>query len=262
VTAYAKGTVHAHSTNSYDGKLSYAELREFLLSRGLSFVCITEHIERLEQSDVDRIVDDCAAHSDERFVFVPGIEMDCFVVYFLGLGRVRVDFASNRSVFDSLRAAAAMCVCSHPIKANFEYPQWVIDSCDGVEVINTKYDGHHYPRAASERFYGRVRARRPRAVALAGMDFHGRSDFSPIHIRLTRQGPLSAPFVLESLSAGAFALYKGDEPLASYSSLKRTVAQARIGVMDLSHAVHRRLTTGGLRIPRGIKRALRRMMEG
>lgn len=262
MTEAVRGTVHAHSKNSYDGRLTYPELRDFLSGRGLSFVCITEHVERLTQADVDRIVDGCRAHSDGRFVFVPGIEMDCFTIYFLGLDRVRVDFASDRSVFDSLRAAARLCVCAHPIKANYDYPAWVIERCDGVEVVNTKYDGHHLPRRAGERFYERVRAARPKAVALAGMDFHERADFSPIHIRLTRTGALTEPFVLDCLTEGAFALYKGDRPLADFSPMERAAAQARIGFMDLSHAVHRRLTAGGFRMPKGVKRALRRWMEG
>jgi len=262
MTTYAKGTVHAHSTNSYDGKMSYREIREFLSARGLGFVCVTEHVERLGQGDVDRIVDDCRAHSDDRFVFVPGIEMDCFVVYFLGLERAAIDFASDRSAFDSLRAASSLCVCAHPVKADFLYPPWVLDASDGVEVVNTKYDGHHYLRPGSERLFRRLKARRPHAVALAGMDFHEPAHFSPIHLRLTRPGDLSERFVLESLRTGAFALYRGEEPLDGYSFLKRQAARARIGLMDLSHAVNRRVAASGLRIPRSVKRALRRMMEG
>jgi hypothetical protein len=259
--ATVKGTVHAHSTNSYDGKMSYRELREFFLSRGFQFVAVTEHVERLEQRDIDRVVDDCRAHSDDQFVLVPGIEMDCFTVYFLGLERAAIDFASNRSVFDSLRAASALCVCAHPVRSHFLYPPWVLDVCDGVEVVNTKYDGHHYPRPESERLYRRLKARRPRAVALAGMDFHEPAHFSPIHLRLTASAPLSERFVLDSLASGAFSLYRGEEPLSEFSFLRRQAARARIGLMDLSHAVNRRIAASGLRVPRGLKRALRRMME-
>ena len=260
--ALARGTVHAHSTNSFDGKLSYRELREFLRSRGLSFVCMTEHIENQTQASIDRIIDECRAHSDESFVFVPGLEMDCFVVYFLGLEHVQVDFTSNRSIFDSLRKAARLCICAHPINAKFKYPDWVIDVCDGVEVINTKYDGHHDLRRGSERLYARVRARRPHAVALAGMDFHERAHVSPIHLRLSRPGRLSEAFVLECLATGAFTIYKGDRPLGAYSFFERSVARARIGFMDLSHAANRRIAAGGFRVPKGLKRALRRLMEG
>jgi len=260
--AGARGTVHAHSTNSFDGKLAYPELRTFFLSRGLSFVCMTEHIEYQKQADIDRIIDACRAHSDETFVFVPGLEMDCFVVYFLGLEHVQVDFTSNRSIFDSLRKAARLCVCAHPIQAKFRYPDWVIDACDGVEVINTKYDGHHLPRGASEALYARVHARRPHAVALAGMDFHERAHVSPIHLRLARPGRLSEAFILDSLATGAFTIYKGDRPLREHSFLERSAARVRIGFMDLSHAVNRRLAASGLKVPKGLKRALRRLMEG
>ena len=85
-----RGIVHAHSTRSFDGSCDYAALRELFVAGGLDFVCMTEHIEYLDQGDVDAILADCEAHSDARFVFVPGIEMDCFVVYFLGVSPKRL----------------------------------------------------------------------------------------------------------------------------------------------------------------------------
>ena len=233
--AHVKGTVHAHSTNSYDAQLTYAELRELFSSQGLSFVCMTEHIEYLMQGDIDRIIIDCRKHSDANFVFVPGIEMDCFVIYFLGLDDVRVDFSSNRTVFDSLHAKSRMCVFSHPIKAKFDYPRWLIDKCDAVEVLNTKHDGHHYFRPQSERLYKQVRVVRPHAVALAGMDFHERSNFSPVYMQLTRDGVLTEAFVLDCLQQGAFEIYNDGRAFSQYSWVRREFARIKLQAMDSSH---------------------------
>lgn len=257
-----RGTVHAHSTRSFDGRLSYAELRIFLESRRLRFACITEHIEKLTQDDIDRIVSECRAHSDSSFVFVPGIEMDCFFIYFLGLRPVTVDFTSNRTIWESLRRASRLCILSHPVKARFEYPEWLVDACDGVEILNTKHDGHHYFRRNSERLLGAIRQRRPSAIGLAGMDFHGPKDFSAIHLRLTRGGPLSEDLVLDCLVSGAFEIFKGDRPLAAIGRARRAIGRGRIAGMDMAHATHRLLSRAGFQVPSGIKRAIRAIMEG
>lgn len=262
MSAFFEGTVHAHSSNSYDARMSYAELRAFFMGKGLHFVCMTEHIEHLAQADIDRIIDGCRAHSDERFLFVPGIEMDCFVIYFLGVDHVTVDFTSNRSIFDSLKRTAKMCVFAHPIKAKYDYPTWLMELCDGVEVLNTKHDGQHYLRPQSEALYRRVLARRPRAVALAGMDFHGVKNYTPVRMRLSRTGPLTEDLVLDCLRQGRFEIVKDGVPFSAYGPLRRNLARLRIHAMDLSHRVHKGLAGRGIAVPKGIKRTLRRLMEG
>ncbi len=262
MSEFFEGTVHAHSSNSYDARMSYAELREFFLGKGLNFICMTEHIEHLVQADIDRIIDDCRAHSDERFLFVPGIEMDCFVIYFLGVDHVTVDFTSNQSIFDSLKKTAKLCIFAHPIKAKYDYPPRLMEVCDGVEVLNTKHDGQHYLRPQSEALYRRVLSRRPQAVALAGMDFHGIKHYTPVRMRLTQNGPLTEDFVLESLRQGRFEIIKDGVAFGSYGPLKRTLARLRIHAMDLSHRVHKDLAGRGIAVPQGLKRTLRRLMEG
>jgi hypothetical protein len=42
--------------------------------------------EQPARADVDAIIGDCRTHSDEEFLFIPGIEMGCFTTYFLGTG--------------------------------------------------------------------------------------------------------------------------------------------------------------------------------
>jgi len=230
--------------------------------RGLQFIGITEHIEHFTQADIDHVLEECYAHSDASFVFVPGIEMDCFVVYFLGLAPVRVDFTSNRSVFDSLRSASRLCVLSHPVKARFSYPQWVLDACDGVEVLNTKHDGHHYFRSGSERLLRRVRRQKPATIAVAGMDFHGPKNFSDVQLELRQPGPLSERAVLDALAAGQFDIVKGGTTLATVGPAGRLMRRGRIATMDVAHGLHRVVGQSGLRVPRGLKGVLRRLLEG
>ena len=167
-----RGIVHAHSTHSFDGFCSYEELRELFRGAGLHFACMTEHIEHLDQGKIDEIIRDCRRHSDDEFLFVPGIEMDCFTIYFLGISPTKVDFGDDRSIHASLRRNSRLHVLSHPIQARFSYPEWILRDCDAVEIMNVKHDGGFYLRPQSVRLLESIRESRPEVQGLIGMDFH------------------------------------------------------------------------------------------
>lgn len=257
-----QGTVHCHSTHSFDGQFSYAQLREFFMAKGLFFACMTEHIEYLDQPKIDAIFEACDEHSDDQFLFVPGIEMDYFKIYFLGLDRAEVDFSSHRSQFDSLYPKARMCVFSHPIKARYRYPPWLIERCDAVEILNTKHDGRHYFRPQSERLLLQVRRQRPGVVGLAGMDFHGPRQYSGVHLVLREPVPLTMEAVMDEIKSGHFELHMNGRPFSDVAGWERVLLRGRIHAMDFSHGINERLANSGIRIPYGIKRLLRRSMEG
>lgn len=256
------GVVHCHSDHSFDGQCSYAELRAFFEARGVSFVCITEHIEHLDQEKVDAILRACESHSDGHFRFLPGIEMDYFKIYFIGLRGASVDFSSHEAQFNSLYPDARMCVFAHPIKARYRYPQWLIDRCDAVEILNTRYDGRHYFRPQSERLLRSVRRSRPGAVAVAGMDFHRPGDDSAVHLVLERHIPLTDDAIVEEIRSGRFDIHLRGARLCDMSASERALRRARIHVMDLGHGFNRRMANLGISLPHRIKRLLRRGMEG
>lgn len=257
-----RGFAHCHSTISYDGKYSYAQLRNMFLNHGLHFVCMTEHIEHLNQSDIEAVIEGCKAHSDDKFLFIPGIEMDDFVIYFIGLKPVKVDFTSSRTLFDSLAPAADMCVFSHPIKAKYRYPDWLMQRCDGVEIWNTKHDGIHFPRRQSCRLLDDVKKIRPRAVGLAGMDFHRAGHLSPVNMKLSAAGPLTQAFVLEEIKNGRFEVCRGDVNVMAASGLQKRYLWFRISLMDGAHAVHSWLGKRGFAVPKPVKKWFRVVMEG
>lgn len=256
------GTVHCHTTHSFDGTMNHAQLREYFLARGLRFVCITEHIEYLDQDKVDAIFTACEAHSDDEFLFIPGMEMDYFKIYFLGLSPCKVDFTDHRSQFDSMHPNAELCVFSHPIKARFNYPQWLIDLCDGVEILNTKHDGRHYFRPQSERLLAQVRRQRPQAIGVAGMDFHGPKQYSATHMVLRNAVPLERQAILNEIRNGAFDVEMAGRRLTDIAPVPRAMLRARIHLMDTAHKINKRMSDSGLGIPKSIKRLLRKGMEG
>ncbi len=257
-----KGVMHAHSINSYDGKLTYAELRDYFSNNNINFVCMTEHIEQLNQSDIDRIIKECKENSTNDFLFIPGIEMDCFVIYFVGIKNTAINFKSNKTLYNSFIDNSELCILAHPIKAKYNYPKWITDRCDGVEVINTKHDGQHYLRPQSEDLFRQLLLDNNKLIATAGMDFHDRKHFNSIHIRLSNEGPLNENHIIESLRNNDFEIYKGDIPLSSYSFLKINFARLHIFVMDYSHKLHRWLRKQGIPIPNKLKSLIRKIMEG
>ncbi len=256
------GFAHCHTTRSYDGKLSYSELRERLVARGLSFVLMTEHIEGLTAADIEVIRQDCHEHSDDRFLFIPGIEMDHFVVYFVGLGGGQLDISTPDRAYTTLRAASRMMVLSHPIKAKWSYPDWILRDADGIELINTKHDGRHYFRPQTERLFADLRALRPEAVGISGMDVHDPTQISDVWMTLERTVPLQEAAVLGEILAGRFEIQRGGRPLATRSRLRRGVRRARTSFMDLAHAGNRSLRQRGLKVPRHWREKIRKLFEG
>ena len=84
-----RGIVHAHSTRSYDGKHDYSQLRDIFTGLGLQFACMTEHIEYFRQRQIDLVLEDCARHSDSRFLYVSNRTEGSVSV---------IDFSSERPV--------------------------------------------------------------------------------------------------------------------------------------------------------------------
>jgi len=262
IAAGPKGVAHVHSTISFDGQCDYARLRDLFVSRGLRFACITEHIETLDQAAIDRIVAGCAAHSDAEFLFLPGVEMDFFGVYFAGIRGGPVDFGSRDAVYRSLAAMARMLVLAHPIKKNYAYPPPILDACDAVEVLNSKHDGRFYFRRGSERLLARIRERRPGVAAVVGLDFHQPSDLCPIHMELLDPVPLDPDSVCGALRAGRVRFLSGAESLGDLGSWARATRRFRTSLMDVSHGANRLLRRLGIRVPKGIRRRIARVMEG
>ena len=69
---HVTGVLHVHSTYSYDGKESLLSLRNFLVEKGISFCCLTEHTDYLTLEEAQRFAQECRALSTGTFLFIPG----------------------------------------------------------------------------------------------------------------------------------------------------------------------------------------------
>ncbi len=256
------GVTHVHSTRSFDGQCSYAELRRLFQSQNLDFACITEHIETLDQAAINRIIDECRSHSDGDFLFVPGIEMDCYRVNFMGLAAGTIDFTSDRTVFDSLRSLSRLCILAHPVKSRFTYADWILQAADGLEIWNTRHDGFHDLRPQNAQLYRRLLIDKPDAIKLAGIDLHAPGDYRALTMHLVITGDLTEATVLGQIQQNRTQILKAGRPIDAVSLIARLAHRTRIRIMDRLQAVHRQMTDRGLAIPRPIKRIARRLAQG
>ena len=81
------GIIHVHSTLSYDGQHTLAQLASFGRACGYSFIGMSEHSDTFDDEKMEVLVDECARLSDDRFLLIAGIEFSCEDnLHLIGLG--------------------------------------------------------------------------------------------------------------------------------------------------------------------------------
>jgi hypothetical protein len=149
------GIMHVHSTYSYDGEVSLAELRALCERVGIQFVCLTEHVEGLSEERKQAFIHECHERSDVAFLFIPGFEVPFSEAHILKLG-------------------GDISVVAHPHRSGFVVPTL----CTSVEIWNSQYDGKRFPRWTAVRWFQKIKKTHPDLYALAGVDLH-----RPSHLR-------------------------------------------------------------------------------
>src|SRR5262249_18848712 len=94
MTVY-RGITHVHSTYSFDGTMSLPEIRTLCQGAGYSFALMSEHIEGMSSDGFAAFLRECRAHSDDAFLFVPGLEFHAECVSTNGLNEP-VDMGYDR----------------------------------------------------------------------------------------------------------------------------------------------------------------------
>lgn len=201
-----RAAVHAHTTWSYDGRLSLDVLARTLRRRGYRAVLTSEHEDGFDEPRWREYRQACAAATQRSGVLlVPGVEYadpDNVVhvpvwgnLPFLGERRPTAELLAE--VAD--RGGAAMI--AHPRRRGAAArirPEW-IEQAAGLEVWNRKTDGWA-PGTDARRLLWAVRDARP----LAGVDLHTRRQLFPLAAVLRLNGGPSEAAVVEALRAGRF----------------------------------------------------------
>lgn len=201
--------LHVHSTISYDGELSVAEIAALMRSHGVSVCCLAEHSRGLTAEKAARLAAECRAHSNSELLLVPGIEYDVQPNnHLLGYGCTAVlDTDDPQKVADAIRRAGGLAVLAHPGPGDLTDNPQLAAAVDGVEVWNTMHDGAYLPNPEVLAQFQIVRRREPGKLALHGNDFHFRGNFHNAGLDLEwGDEELTWPAVVARLRAGRYRM--------------------------------------------------------
>lgn len=136
-----RGIIHNHSACSKEGCYPLSALRQRWASY-LDFAAMTEHAERTTAEDYTSYVQECDALSDERFRFIPGLEVATESGDMLLLG-CRT-FLRTRDPFQLLKEAVGCIVLlAHPEEGKV-IPA-VLEQVHGLEAWNGGHMGGYMP---------------------------------------------------------------------------------------------------------------------
>lgn len=261
-----QGIVHCHSTYSYDAKMSLRELRELFVANGVQFVCMTEHTDDLTKERAAAFLAECAALSDETFLFIPGFEVPYRRAHILMIG-IRNFFERYAPTLDVLRTwsdSASFVVLAHPVRNRFEVEDGLLEQIDALEVWNQQYEGKRVPRVRSLRLFDTLKKKKPSLVATGGIDFHRKEHFSAPLVHLEVEA-LREVDIIEKLKAGAFtsvspqAVVYGTLPNVKELIRKHRIeSHLSVSIIVLGKFVNKVLASLGLSFPKSLKQLVRR----
>ncbi|MBP6881355.1 MAG: PHP domain-containing protein [Candidatus Pacebacteria bacterium] len=258
------GIIHAHSRYSYDGKLMLPELKEVLQKRGMRFICLTEHTDKLTPEAADSFVKECRALSDEKFIFVPGFEVPYLRAHVLMFGATK--FVSNFADATQLKewaAGASFVVLAHPQRNKFIVDDVLESVLDGVEVWNQQYDGKLVPRWRSLQLLYTLRRRKPGLVATGGLDFH-RIEHLGAPVVTLELSTLTEANILAALKSGALTFGTTNVTVPgtgewregkTFSFKIRSIASTTF--IWFGKKVNATLAAFGFKLPKKLKEAIR-----
>lgn len=262
------GIVHCHSRYSYDAKLSLRELRELCISRGVRFVCMTEHTDELDRERAAAFVRECEALSDDRFRFIPGFEVPYRRAHVLMIGmRSFYDhYAANIDALIPWTQEAKFVVLAHPVRNHFVVEPRLLQLIDGLEVWNQQYEGKLVPRVRSLVLFEKLHHEKPMLVATGGVDLH-RTEHFGAPLTTLNVDTFTEDAILEKLAMGAFTVHSESirffGTLPNAQELKREVrfrSHVSVTIIVLGKFVNKTLATLGLSLPKSLKEYIRRRL--
>jgi predicted metal-dependent phosphoesterase TrpH len=262
------GVLHCHSRYSYDAKLSLAELRDLFLKNGIRFVCMTEHTDTLTPEVAQQFVADCAAHSDDAFLFIPGFEVPYRRAHILMIG-MREFYGQYAKDADALRewtTRAPFVVLAHPVRNNFEVDSALLGEMHALEVWNQQYEGKRVPRVRSLALFETLRKEKPLLVATGGVDLHRTEHLGYPLVSVTVPA-LNENAILTVLKRGDFVVSSPQASFHGMGIVPRELVRAHriqshfsVAVIVLGKAVNALLARVGLKLPKSLARLVRRSL--
>jgi hypothetical protein len=262
------GILHAHSTFSYDAKLSLSELKELLRSKGIRFACMTEHVDEMTAEAAHDFVKECRALSDDSFLFIPGFEVPYRNAHVLMVGMDGF-FGNYAPSIDALRQwteKASFVILAHPVRNHFLVDDGLLGEIDALEVWNQQYEGKRVPRTRSLFLLDELRREKQELLATGGVDLHRREHLGGPYITLDSD-TLTEGAIIEKLKLGAFrvhspqASFYGTMPdVEAFKYAHRFESALSVCIILLGKGVNKLLAGVGLSLPAGLKQWVRRKL--
>ncbi len=270
-----KGILHSHSRYSYDGKLSLPDLRALCISRGVKFVCMTEHTDDMTADQARAFVRECDTLSDTTFKFIPGFEVPYQVdeatgnhahVLMIGCREFFNQYAPTHAKLREWSEHTPFVVLAHPVRNDFEVDPGLLEEIDALEVWNQQYEGKRVPRTRSLALLSDLRIKKPLLVATGGVDFHRVEHFGSPLISMAPD-TFTEGAILEKLKTGAFTVrsdrteFFGSLPnVATYMEQHRIESAMSVGIIEAGKWVNAKLAERNLRLPKWLKELIRRRL--
>ena len=192
-------TCHVHSTWSYDGSSSLAQLAETFRNRGTQALLMTEHDKGFSSERLTEFRDACSHASSDALMVMPGIEYSDAAnrvhvlvwgpVPFLGEG------VETGRLLEAVAEHGGVAVLAHPGRRDAwqcVQPDWGARLL-GVEAWNRKYDGWA-PSATAPAIL-----RQSGALPFVGLDFHTDRQLFPLSMTLELDGGISEEAIMTCL---------------------------------------------------------------
>lgn len=261
-----KGAMHVHSTYS-DGEFTLSELRELFLAEGCSFACMTDHAEYFDEKSIRCYVLECESLSDEKFLFVAGLEYRCErEMHMLGYGATKLTSATDpQEVIHHIESQGAVSVIAHPKDDFFPWIETFQALPLGIETWNTKYDGRYAPRPGTFALLRHLQQRRPATFAFFGQDLHWKKQFHGLFVEVGCPSR-SSEAILAALAQGNYCARKDTYCFSSSG----VVSKELLTQFGQAHARSSRrwrflqsskqaLDRMGIKVPNYVKAQLRRI---
>lgn len=263
------GIIHAHSTYSYDAKLSLRELRELAILNKLSFICMTEHVDEMTKESAEAFVKECEALSDDSFRFIPGFEVPYDKgthILMVGLRDFFGNYAPTGEDLKPWTERASFVVLAHPVRNHFLVDDSLLEQIDAVEVWNQQYEGKRVPRIHSLQLLRALQVRKQSLLATGGVDFHRREHLGGPFVTMDVD-TLSEAAILEKFGMGAFRIHS---PQASFYGTIPNISElirkhriesfASVIVIVAGKTVNKILASVGISLPKELKQLIRKRL--
>jgi hypothetical protein len=260
-----KAALHVHSTYS-DGEFTMPELREKYLRAGCALVAMSDHADAFDEEMLRSYIAECERLSDARLTFLAGLEFGCVQrIHILGYGvTALIDSDDPATVIAHIHDHGGVAVVAHPPTALFGFLEQPVQSADGVEVWNSKYDSRYAPRPETFDYVRGQQRPDGRPFGFYGQDLHWRKQFAELFTRVDAPDTTRAA-VLDALVSGRFTGTTGEISLGSDATLppdlreRFAVVNARSQRMrGFVKRVRRALGASFKLLPQSVKSEIRR----